>query len=366
MTPTFAQDGIAVSVDAPDDDLTWLSEFLEPAFAVVSAGPADVRIAFDKAAGPYLDGPHTHTRTLFVLDSGPLSLPAAAITGGTRVYDAAERLTIEVTDGGRRVCIRYHGSRLDARVRLLRVVREYAHNHSLSIGGVMLHAAAVTVEGVAIAIAGAKGIGKTTVALRILQVPGVGYLSNDRVLVRTDEPQALAIPTVIALKIGTRALLPDLTRRLQNCGDFREHAEERRARGSMPPVSERDVWHISPHQLCAALDRRPQAAAPLAAILFPIGERSLSTLMHRLTPVQGTTALHEALLCRQSGHYTSDLFVTSPTCQPSAETLRAACDSLAARVPCMVSRLPDDSTIEDLAAVVASLCGHPGRRRVEW
>ena len=348
MTPAFAQDGIAVSVEAPADDLTWLREFLEPAFAVVPAGPHDIRIAFEKAASPYLDGPHTDARTLFVLDSGPFSLPTSAIPGGTRVYDAAKRLTIDVTNGGRHVRIRYHGSRLDARVRLLRIIREYAHNHSLSVGGVMLHAAAVTFDGVAIAIAGSKGSGKTTLALRMLHVPGVGYLSNDRVLVHVHEPRALAIPTVIALKAGTRALLADLAKRLSHCGDFREHAEERRAKGSRPPVSEGDAWHLSPRQLCAALDRRPQAAAPLAAIVFPTCDAS-------------PTALHEVLLCRSSGQFTSDLFATSPTHQPGEEELRTACDSLAARVPCMASQLPDDSTIEDLAALLARLSGHPSQ-----
>ena len=77
-------------------------------------------------------------------------------------------------------------NRLTARVRLMRVVREYFHNAALHAGGLVLHAAAVVHDGRAIAVAGRKGAGKTTMLLRLLRDANASFLSNDRVLVTGD------------------------------------------------------------------------------------------------------------------------------------------------------------------------------------
>ena len=94
---------------------------------------------------------------LWLCDPGsPLGQPETRVLVAThtvldRVY---EPLRLEGTHAldGREVRVRYHANPLVARFALMRVVREYAHNHSVRTGGVMLHAAAVTFGDFAIAI----------------------------------------------------------------------------------------------------------------------------------------------------------------------------------------------------------------------
>lgn len=353
MTPTFAHDGLALSVDAPDDDLRWLEEFTDPSFARVPAGEPLVCLSFEQVSGTGPVGEPTGGRVAFTLDSGAIRLPESRIGGGVRLHDARCGVAIDITAEGRDTGIRYGGSRSRARIRLMRVVREYAHNNSVSSGGLMLHAAGLTIGGVALAIAGSKGAGKTTLALRMLALPGVGYLSNDRVLVRAQpEPRAIAVPTVVAVRAGTRALMPEITARLQHVGDFREHAGEREARGASAPVTDGDAWHVSPHQLCTAFDRPLAATAPLAAVLFPMSDRTGARQLRRLDASEAADALEESLLGRGSGQYVSDVFIASSCPAPDESSIGSTCLTLASRVPCFATAVPDDVTVAGLTRLL--------------
>ncbi len=349
MRRAFAHDGLAISVDAPEADITWLEEFLWPAFDVVAAEPAAARVSFESAADPGVESPGTGERAAFTLDAAPIRLPESPITGGTRLRDAIRAVTFDVTDGGRDVRIRYAASPLDARMRLMRVVREYAHNHSVRNGGLMLHAAAISIDGRAVAIAGPKGAGKTTLALRLLAMPGVSYVSNDRLLVRDD--RALAVPTVVALREGTRTLMPELAARLRDCGDFRQHPEERRARGPSAPIVIGETWHVSPRQLCAALDRPLLASAPLAALVFLTPDRSGPRPVRRLSTVEAAEALKSARLCRHSRH-TSDVFVTGPGSDPANHQVDAWCQAVASRVVCVACAWRGDAAADVVPALL--------------
>jgi hypothetical protein len=331
----FVQDGISVSVEAPAADLIWLREFLEPAFAVQQTGQGDVSVCFEATSDVPAIGEPDQVLTVFTLDSRAIRLPASPIPGGSRIHDASRGLTIDVTAEGRSARLRYHADVRTARFALMRVVREYAHNHSVLSGGLILHAAAVTVGDAAIAIAGVKGVGKTTLALDLLMEPGSGYLSNDRVLVRSGtEPRAIAVPSVVSLRPSTRPLMPALAEYLQRCGDFREHTGERDARGPGPPVMSGDSWNISPWQLAKALDRPLQASAPLTAVIFPTDGITATEPLRRLTPVAASQALSDARLCRLQGSYVSDVFVASRGGVPDEARLQTSCESLASTVAC--------------------------------
>ena len=235
----------------------------------------------------------------------------------------------------------------------MRVVREYAHNHSLRSGGVILHAAAVTSARRALAVAGAKGSGKTTLALRLLETPGTAYLANDRVLVRPDaEPWAVGIPTVITLRAGTLALLPEMGSRLRRCGDFRQHREERAARGPSPAVEIEGGLRVSAAQLCTALGRRAEATAPLVAVLFPAPGRGAGSPLRRLEVDEAAAALAESLLGRGSGTFASEVFVGTPGPTPGEAELRSRCRALASRIPCYACGLSDGASAEDAAALL--------------
>jgi len=52
--------------------------------------------------------------------------------------------------------------------------------------GVVLHAAALVVDGVAVVLSGPSGAGKTTLALRLLDRPGTGYVTEECALLAAD------------------------------------------------------------------------------------------------------------------------------------------------------------------------------------
>lgn len=77
-------------------------------------------------------------------------------------------------------------------------------NACLREGWQLAHAAAVTDGARTLAISGLSGGGKSTSILRMMDIPGTQFLSNDRVLIRGDTPaQALGIPKHPRINPGT-------------------------------------------------------------------------------------------------------------------------------------------------------------------
>ena len=340
----LSHDGLDVAVEAPPGDLEWLEEFLAPSFLVTRDPNARVHVSFD-ALPPFAggDSPASTGRVAFALDSGPVRLAERITEDRVDLFGADGALAFQVLDRGRSTRVLRGAHPLPARVRLMRVVREYAHNHSLATGGLILHASAVALGGHAVAIAGAKGAGKTTLALRMLAAPGVEYLSNDRVLVRTghDAVRAVAVPTVIALRPGTRRLLPELAAELERAGDFRESARERRDRGPAPPDVTGDTWRTSSEQVCFCLGRPRRAAASLACVLFPSRTPVPGNGIRVMHQDEAVGALSEVLVGHHHG-YVSELFVPEPGALPGPAIMHERARDLAALVPCVVGHLADD------------------------
>lgn len=78
-------------------------------------------------------------------------------------------------------------------------------NACLRDGWQLCHAAAVTNGARSLAIAGLSGGGKSTAALRMMDLPGVAFVTNDRLLVRggSPVPAALGIPKHPRINPGT-------------------------------------------------------------------------------------------------------------------------------------------------------------------
>ena len=72
-------------------------------------------------------------------------------------------------------------------------------------GWLICHAAALVQNGHALGIAGLSGGGKSTLMLHLLEKPGIGYLTNDRLFVRRDANriQAAGIPKLPRINPGT-------------------------------------------------------------------------------------------------------------------------------------------------------------------
>ncbi|CUH64756.1 hypothetical protein TG4357_01478 [Thalassovita gelatinovora] len=66
-------------------------------------------------------------------------------------------------------------------------------NTCLRDGWQICHAAAVTTPDVTLAIAGLSGGGKSTSILRMMDIPGTAFVSNDRLMVRSGNPVPLAL-----------------------------------------------------------------------------------------------------------------------------------------------------------------------------
>ena len=343
----FSHDGLDVAVDASPADLEWLEEFLAPSFLSRRDANPRVHVSFE-ALPQFTEGgmPASTGRVVFALDSGPVRLAERVTNDRVDLFATDGALAFQVLDRGRRTRVLHGDNPKSMRIRLMRVVREYAHNHSLATGGLILHAAAVALGGHAVAIAGAKGAGKTTLALRMLAAPGVEYLSNDRVLVRTghDAVQAIAVPTVIAVRPGTRRLLPELAADLERAGDFRESARERRDHGPARPDVTGDIWRASSDQLCFCLRRSRRAAASLACVLFPSRTSSAGGGFRVMDRDEAAGALSGVLVGQHEGSYVSELFVPDPGALPTPAVMRERARDLAARVPCVVGHLADDAS----------------------
>ena len=311
------QGDLTISVVAPADDLRWIGEFFGESYtALGDAEPVvEVRLSCDDQAPE--GGAPLGDRLAFALDSGPIWLPSFVGPNFSsadleRLLEADTGIAYDVSTDRSRVVVRYSGNRPAARVRLMRVVREYFHNASLQAGGIVLHAAAVVHDGRAIAIAGRKGAGKTTMLLRLLRDAETSFLSNDRVLVTGDlTPLAQSIPTVVSLRDGTLAWLPDIASRVSDVGDFRSHHAERLAAGSQPPVRAGGGIRLDARQLCDAVGRPMTPSAPLGAVIV-IDEAQPVGTPHRLEPAEAAPVLASALLGSRSGVHASQVFWRLP------------------------------------------------------
>ncbi|MGB0659323.1 MAG: HprK-related kinase B [Mangrovicoccus sp.] len=77
-------------------------------------------------------------------------------------------------------------------------------NACLREGWQLCHSAAITKAGRGLAISGLSGGGKSTSVLRLMDIPGTAFVSNDRVLVQGGQaPQALGIPKHPRINPGT-------------------------------------------------------------------------------------------------------------------------------------------------------------------
>ena len=270
--------GHALRVEAPEEPLAWLLEFVAPQFAARDTDAPDRTIALTidprehaRLAG---HGPHPQrlTRACFTLDSGILSgrvwnVPGAArwcSTGGTKCSTGA---------GPARQ--RSRSSRLamtpTARVAFMRAVREYAMLYATQAGWLMLHAAAVCVGGDAFVIAGPKRAGKTSLLLHALRNEQGAYVSNDRVALGAEPAgvTAYGIPTIVMIRKESTVWFAGLEAQLAGARYHFRHRVAEKAAPEAAPSRPAATWPLSPAQLCHLLGVESRASARVMAVLFP-------------------------------------------------------------------------------------------------
>jgi HprK-related kinase B len=158
----------------------------------------------------------------------------------------------------------------------------------LDRGSAMIHASAVVRDGRALAIAGDSGLGKSSVAVRLLE-RGFDFLTNDRLIVEPAHQGVVAhgLPKLPRVNPGT-LLAGTRTRLLLDDG----------SRARYDHLSKEELWGLEEKRdldVQASLGRRWLLSAPLSAV-FILAWRSTGDGLdlHRLRSDQALQALRSA------------------------------------------------------------------------
>jgi hypothetical protein len=345
--------GHVLRVEAGEEPLAWLHEFVVPQFAARDTDAPDrtITLIIDAREHARLarHGPHPQhlTRACFTLDSGIVS---------GRVWDAPDADEV-IFDEDREVFYRRWpgearvveiiAARDDAgaRLALLRVVREYATLYATRAGWLMLHAAAVCIGGDAFVIAGPKRAGKTTLLLHALRNEQGTYVSNDRVALYA-EPSGVTvhgIPTIVIIRKESAVWFVDLDAKLAGARyHFRHRVAESNAEHEVASSRPATTWPLSPRQLCRLLGVESRASAPVMAVLFPrVGASPGGMAFEELNAEQALDAWRGTLFrsCPPDGMFA----IGQAAAAPSEEGAGLLAARLAARVPSFSCRLGPDA-----------------------
>jgi hypothetical protein len=360
--------GHAIRVEAPDEPLAWLREFVSPHFtARDAAAPArTVVLAIDPEEHARLakHGPHPHhlTKPCFTLDSGIVNglvwnVPEAAAVVRDEERDVFYRRATPEADR-----IELIARRDDAQVRvaLMRAVREYAMLYARRAGWLLLHAAAVSVDGDTFVIAGPKRSGKTTLLLRALRDERGAYVANDRLALHRDSSALVAygIPTIAIVRKESTQWFGGLDAQLVGAGYHYRHRVADPSVNHEAPAPTSATWSLSPPQFCALLGVESRAAGPVTAVLFPrVDTRPVTTTFEKLDSRQALEAWCGALFrsCPPGGMFA----IEEDAAAAPGPTDDELVSSLAALVPSVACRLGPDaygSGARRLSVMVREAC----------
>lgn len=325
--PTFAcrtvlqNRQIAVEVACPcQADLTWLAEFLAPAFhshshesdidytvdAVVDEGLFETYVAA-RPAGSLPEA------VAFVLDQRPLMTswwndPAS---GQPVFLDPAHAvLYLKIaTPPGVKVVAKADGRLFRGAV--MRIVRELAMAGEWTRTSAILHAAAFASDEGGVLIAGPKRSGKTSLLLHCLRAAGAAFLANDRVVLSHDGSRftARGIPSIVSIRSSTLELFPDLSRTRTERW-YQAHltlSEGEAAEATMTMTEENSA--ISPAQLCHALHVPMATSVPLRAVFLPhvdLSQRGFR--IQELSPEEAEARFEAVLFAAGSEVRISEIF----------------------------------------------------------
>ncbi len=299
------------------DDRAWLAEFLQPAFEPVGAGVCSRtgrQVALE-ANSEGLAALTSRTATArdgaiaFVLDSGPLRLPADRSGPELALLDGALRVGYLREPNGRVRILEAAGSperARSSRVALMRVVREWGQELTLRSGGLVFHAGAIEHRGRAVLVSGPKGAGKTSLVAALLgRTPGLRLLANDRVDTEATGLRCWGLPTIVSVRPGTLDYLPELGSRL--AGAAVDHTR-RPGEAAPPRTLSDDRIGLSPSQWAHLLGVEQAAAARPVAIVYPRPEPGRArSVIRRLDPREHAERVALALFAAGSAGQASEL-----------------------------------------------------------
>jgi hypothetical protein len=275
----FAIPGTAIVVASDDAPaLRWLEEFLGPSFEVTAAREGDVSVGLVVNADRHARLDHARkaqgrggaSEAFFRLDQGVVRLLIFGDgAGGQVAYDP--KFACFYALGAAAIEVIGHPGALGYRSGTMRMVREIATVRALAAGAQLLHAGGVVIGGGALALAGPKGGGKSTLLCHLAGTPGAALLANDRLLVYDGAPPIVrGMPTAVGLRPDTLAMFPRLVADLPAVPRPGVLTLEEQARhGSAERLDRARPIRISPAQLARGLGVPRVAVAPLRCVLFP-------------------------------------------------------------------------------------------------
>jgi len=339
---TFSYEGICTRVIVSrQEDITWLEEFLVPWFDATDRVPdVELRLIFDSMLFDrlYASGSADSSAATFMMDRGTIDFPVwNGISDQLTLYDEKHRLFYLVAD--RHVELILGDREANARLRVMRVVRELAMGAAQSSGGRFLHAAAFAVDGKAAIIAGPRRSGKTSLLSYVLANSKARFLSNDRLLVKT-QPQAIRLrgmPTIVSLREGTVDLFPGMRQSIIDRGySSKATIRECCASGGLNFFPAKPGRHgLSPGQFCTLLDCKPEKEAFAAVLLFPRQTGSAGNLqLRRLEPEETQGRLHDCFFGFICPDRQSEVFTRVPKAleKRTAPDNPSLCEALAGSV----------------------------------
>jgi hypothetical protein len=344
------------------EDLQWLREFLCPQFRSVDDGtPAAcvVRLLRDPDRFAVLDGQREAARErmidCFALDQQVIRLPQWEGADGTWfVYDAKFHAIYVIDRASARVEIVAATRRRSPRVPAMRVLREFAMNHVLAQGHLVIHGSAFAIGTEGTVIAGPTRSGKTTLLMHLLSLGEATYVANDRVLVREGRNgfSLRGMPAITTLRSTTLDMYPALREELvRRPWSHRLTMAESVAAGQPIRMWEDARYGLTPAQFCTLLGVEARGDARFARLLLPRQtHRPGGITLRRLAPDESLPRLEEAIFGVGCWAHERNVFALPGEEEvPAADELRARSRRLAERLPVLECLLGEQAYADPAA-----------------
>jgi hypothetical protein len=368
----FEFDGLRARAESSHAaDLEWLEEFLCPQFQRVDAASASCVVRFTRDPLRFeflLESRRSTSESVidcFALDQQVIRLPSWTGPGGaTCILDEKFHSVYVLDSASSEIEIVASTMRRGPRIPAMRVLREFAMNHSLGQGHLFIHGSAVAIGEAGILIAGPSGAGKTTLLLHLLSLGNAVYLSNDRVLARSGPEGMLltGMPAITTLRSSTLDLYPSVREALTRSpwNHYRTISESEQAATPIRPWTDAR-YGLTPAQFCRLMGVQSRATAVAKVVLMPRQTHGPGHItLTRLTPDAVEHRLRAAIFGIGCWSHETNVFAlpADRTVVPAQE-LHRRCHRFAATLPVFDCALGQQA-YDDPAATQALLAEWSG------
>jgi hypothetical protein len=338
------------------DHLTWLRSYTEPQYRITgsdTAAPCDI-ISFEDSSF------ETEIRACLA------ALPGRAGTlyqnypteefdlgGGWTAWSHASRPSIILRGPGRGRCITL-GSPLDIESKLepIRCMREMFTKQLEDDGLLVFHAGSVVISDRGVAVCGAKGAGKSTTVVSLVEA-GAAFLSNDRSYIGVTDAR-LRIhpwPTTAAVGMGTIYHFPGLRAWMEQGGWSYELQERLSAKARHEYLSGLtaaqlaavpDKLDLTSWELARSLGSTVAASAPLSCLVFPQIDLSVrEPVLEAMEAQRAAGILQAQCFTPHDKGYPDWLGWRMQTDEELHARVRSLVDRITGEVPCVQLRFGD-------------------------